>query len=101
METCSICLVEVEFDTLTYIDSGEGLCNDCLDEELNSNALHYDYLDSIRDWIMYTFTYGSPVEHAGHVWEEWHAYLGEYPESATANDSGICCHTCRTIIIER
>ena len=49
METCSICLVEVEFDTLTYIDSGEGLCNDCLDDELNSNAIHNDYLDSIRD----------------------------------------------------
>ena len=50
---------------------------------------------------MYTYEYGSPLRHLGHIWEEWHAYMGDYPDYLTGSDSGICCHTCQTITIER
>lgn len=50
---------------------------------------------------MYTFTTGSPVAHATHCWEEWHAYLtDELPEDVSLDASGICCHTCSTIVID-
>ena len=36
IETCSVCLIEVEYETLTYIESGEGLCFDCLEDSDNT-----------------------------------------------------------------
>ena len=52
---------------------------------------------------MYTHTTaGKPVDHAEHVWEEWNAYLAaELPEGVSRNDTGLCCHTCETIVVDR
>lgn len=53
---------------------------------------------------MYRFTKRagqSFLPHAHHAWEEWHAYLSsEYPEWVSANDTGVCCHTCRLVIVD-
>lgn len=50
---------------------------------------------------MYTFVTGDAVAHSDHIWEEWSAYLscGDLPETVDRNAAGICCHTCRTIIL--
>jgi hypothetical protein len=52
----------------------------------------------------YTYTdTASVIEHAEHIWEEWHAYTDysdEKPAELDGNASGICCHTCSLIIVE-
>lgn len=41
------------------------------------------------------------VDHANHIWEEWHAYLSaDVPEYVSANGSGFCCHDCHLVIVE-
>ena len=49
----------------------------------------------------YAFSAGSAVDHADHIWEEWHAYLSaDVPADVDPNAMGICCHTCRTVVID-
>lgn len=49
----------------------------------------------------YTYTTGSPVSHAAHTWEEWHAYLAaELPEDVSRDATGICCHTCKVVVVD-
>lgn len=43
------------------------------------------------------------VAHAEHNVEEWHGYvndLSDAPEYVNGDSSGLCCHDCRTIIID-
>ena len=41
------------------------------------------------------------VDHADHLWEEWHAYLSEtVPEGADLNSTGIYCHDCQLVIVD-
>jgi hypothetical protein len=45
----------------------------------------------------------SPVDHADHIWEEWHAYvcdISDAPSFVDGNSTGVCCHTCQTIVID-
>lgn len=53
---------------------------------------------------MYGFTTSADervIDHAEHAIEEWHAYLSsEYPEWVTPDATGVCCHTCSTIIVD-
>jgi hypothetical protein len=45
----------------------------------------------------------SVIDHAQHLWEEWHAYLScddELPEWVDGDASGICCHSCSVIVVE-
>lgn len=51
----------------------------------------------------FTTTATTPVvEHADHIWEEWHAYLAdELPEQFDREDSGLCCHTCHLVIVDQ
>lgn len=52
----------------------------------------------------YTYSHTATVaDHADHVWEEWHAYVcdtAEGPEYVNGDSAGLCCHTCRLIIVE-
>jgi len=43
------------------------------------------------------------VDHAEHTYEEWHAYLSgaDLPSWVLGSDTGICCHTCETIIVDQ
>lgn len=43
------------------------------------------------------------VDHAGHIWEEWRAYVcdtTDAPSYVTGASSGLCCHTCELIIVD-
>lgn len=54
--------------------------------------------------MAYTFTTtGRAADHAEHVWEGWNAYLSSQvlPDGVTADDTGICCHTCEMIVVDR
>lgn len=54
--------------------------------------------------MSYTFTTSADDQisaHADHTWEEWHAYVSSnVPEHIGNAASGICCHTCRVIIVD-
>lgn len=43
------------------------------------------------------------ILHADHIWEEWHAYVNDItdaPEGVNGDSTGICCHTCQTIVVD-
>lgn len=50
-----------------------------------------------------TGTVDNMTAHAGHTFEEWHAYLScdpQLPQDIPGDASGICCHTCGHIVWE-
>lgn len=52
---------------------------------------------------MYTFTRGDLSAHFTCEYvEEWHAYLSaDLPVWADGNDSGLCCHSCLVVAVDK
>lgn len=53
--------------------------------------------------MTYTFHTGNGIEHAEHTWEVWSAQVspGDLPTWVSRDDTGVCCHTCEVIVVDR